>query len=156
MAKVESFSLNHNKVIAPYVRQAANEIGDNGDIITKFDIRLVQPNQDALPTGALHTLEHLFAAYIRDYVDGVIDISPMGCRTGFYFIVWGDHSAEEIADATKNVLEHVVDSEWADVQGVAAVACGNYRDHSLFGAKEYASQVLAAGISSDPYERKVV
>ena len=91
---------------------------------------------------------------LRDYIEGVIDLSPMGCRTGFYLIVWGEHSTEEIRDALKTVLEkHVIGTDY--VPAVSAKECGNYRDHSLFAAQEYAKQVLAQGISSDPFERLV-
>ena len=153
MAKVESFSLDHNKVKSPYVRMAGMET-NQGVVIQKFDLRFLQPNQDALPTAALHTLEHLLAVNLRDYIEGVIDLSPMGCRTGFYLIVWGEHSTEEIRDALKTVLEkHVIDTDY--VPAVSAKECGNYRDHSLFAAQEYAKQVLAQGISSDPFERLV-
>lgn len=153
MAKVESFSLDHNKVKAPYVRMAGMET-NQGVVIQKFDLRFLQPNQDALPTAALHTLEHLLAVNLRDYIEGVIDLSPMGCRTGFYLIVWGEHSTEEIRDALKTVLEkHVIGTDY--VPAVSAKECGNYRDHSLFAAQEYAKQVLAQGISSDPFERLV-
>lgn len=153
MAKVESFSLDHNKVKAPYVRMAGMET-NQGVVIQKFDLRFLQPNQDALPTAALHTLEHLLAVNLRDYIEGVIDLSPMGCRTGFYLIVWGEHSTAEIRDALKTVLEkHVIGTDY--VPAVSAKECGNYRDHSLFAAQEYAKQVLAQGISSDPFERFV-
>ena len=144
MAKVESFSLDHNKVKAPYVRMAGMET-NQGVVIQKFDLRFLQPNQDAL---------HLLAVNLRDYIEGVIDLSPMGCRTGFYLIVWGEHSTEEIRDALKTVLEkHVIGTDY--VPAVSAKECGNYRDHSLFAAQEYAKQVLAQGISSDPFERLV-
>ncbi|WP_025728993.1 S-ribosylhomocysteine lyase [Atopobacter phocae] len=156
MAKVESFSLNHDQVKAPYVRVAGSEEGNLGDSISKFDIRLVQPNIEAIPTSALHTLEHLLAAYIRDYLDHVIDISPMGCRTGFYLIIWGKPTAEEVAVAMTKVLRKVVESEWEDVQGTKRKECGNYRDHSLFAAKEYAKIVLEHGFSKDAFERQVV
>ena len=153
MAKVESFSLDHNKVKSPYVRMAGMET-NQGVVIQKFDLRFLQPNQDALPTAALHTLEHLLAVNLRDYIEGVIDLSPMGCRTGFYLIVWGEHSTAEIRDALKTVLEkHVIDTDY--VPAVSAKECGNYRDHSLFAAQEYAKQVLAQGISSNPFERLV-
>lgn len=153
MAKVESFSLDHNKVKSPYVRMAGMET-NQGVVIQKFDLRFLQPNQDALPTAALHTLEHLLAVNLRDYIEGVIDLSPMGCRTGFYLIVWGEHSTAEIRDALKTVLEkHVIGTDY--VPAVSAKECGNYRDHSLFAAQEYAKQVLAQGISSDPFERLV-
>ncbi|MEO1781229.1 S-ribosylhomocysteine lyase [Enterococcus diestrammenae] len=153
MAKVESFELDHNQVLAPYVRLAGAEDQD-GAHIEKYDLRLLQPNQEALPTSALHTLEHLLAVNLRDYLTGVIDLSPMGCRTGFYLILWGHHTTEEVRDALKLVLEkHVVATDF--VPAVSAKECGNYRDHSLFSAQEYAKQVLAQGISSDPFERKV-
>ncbi len=156
MAKVESFSLDHDAVKAPYIRIAGTEEGDSGDAITKFDIRLLQPNQAALPTAAMHTLEHLIAGYIRDYLDGVIDVSPMGCRTGFYAIMWGERSVEEVAQAMTQVLENVVDSKWEDVQGTERQECGNYRDHSLHAAQLYAQEVLDQGFSVDAFERKLI
>ena len=54
-----------------------------GDQISNFDLRLVQPNKNAIPTGGLHTIEHLLAGLLRDRIDGYIDCSPFGCRTGF-------------------------------------------------------------------------
>lgn len=156
MAKVESFSLDHDAVKAPYIRIAGTEEGDSGDAITKFDIRLLQPNQAALPTAAMHTLEHLIAGYIRDYLDGVIDVSPMGCRTGFYAIMWGERSVEEVAQVMTQVLENVVDSKWEDVQGTERQECGNYRDHSLYAAQLYAQEVLDQGFSVDAFERKLI
>ena len=95
---VDSFNLDHTKVTAPFVRLAAKKTGEKGDVVTKFDIRFCQPNKEFMTTGAIHTLEHLMAEYIRDEMEGVIDLSPMGCRTGFYFTVWGDRSEEEIAN----------------------------------------------------------
>lgn len=150
MAKVESFELDHNLVKAPYVRVAGIE--KNGDaIIQKIDLRFLQPNKDAFPTGAVHTLEHLLATYLRDYLPGIIDISPMGCRTGFYCIKWDESTAEEIAEALEKTLEKVLQTEV--IPAVTAKECGNYRDHSLFSAKEYVREVLEKGISRDPFER---
>lgn len=143
MAQVESFTLNHTKVKAPYVRLISEEKRSNGDVITNFDIRFLQPNVQEMPTGAIHTLEHLLADLLRDRLEGIIDISPFGCRTGFHLIAWNNRSANEIAVALKTALEHIVNhTKWEDVQGVSAVQCGNYKDHSLFGAKEYAKYVL--------------
>ncbi|MCZ0717465.1 S-ribosylhomocysteine lyase [Aerococcus kribbianus] len=154
MAKVESFSLDHDAVKAPYVRIAGAEEGPNGDRITKFDLRFVQPNQAAIPTSALHTMEHLIAAYIRDYMDNVIDVSPMGCRTGFYMICWGERTVAEAADAITKTLEDIMKSTWDDVQGTERQQCGNYRDHSLWGAQAYAQEILAQGFSLDAFERQ--
>lgn len=154
MPVVESFTLDHNKVIAPYVRVAGNEKHALGSVVEKYDLRLLQPNVDAIPTAALHTLEHLLAFGLREELDGVIDISPMGCRTGFYLILWDNRDPKTIATALTRVLERVVDA--TDVPAVTPLECGNYRDHSLFSAKEYAHQVLAAGISTDAFSRQVV
>ena len=141
--KVESFSLDHRTVKAPYVRKAGILTGPKGDIITKYDIRLTQPNVNAIPTGGLHTLEHLFAVYFREYMDDIIDISPMGCRTGFYMIKFGDTSVEEIKEVLKKVLNKVIESKEEDIPATNEIQCGNYRDHSLFTAKEYAKEVMS-------------
>lgn len=137
---VESFKLDHRTVHAPYVRLAEILTGPMGDKISKYDLRLVQPNEGSIPTGALHTLEHLLAMGIREELNGVIDLSPMGCRTGFYLIVFGQPSLEQVESSLQKGLKMVLKAE-----GVPAdnpIQCGNYRDHSLFGAKEYARQIL--------------
>lgn len=138
--KVESFSLDHTKVNAPYVRQASVFTTPGGDVITKYDLRFTQPNRDIMPTAAVHALEHLLAGYLREELSGVIDLSPMGCRTGFYLIRLGEASEGEIAGALLAALEKVLKAE--TVPARSAVQCGNYRDLSLFGAHEYAKEVI--------------
>ncbi|MBO1882554.1 S-ribosylhomocysteine lyase [Lactobacillus helveticus] len=157
MAKVESFTLDHTKVKAPYVRLITEETGKKGDVISNYDLRLVQPNTNAIPTAGLHTIEHLVAGLLRDRLDGVIDCSPFGCRTGFHLITWGEHSTTEVAKALKGSLEAIAnDIEWKDVQGTDKYSCGNYRDHSLFSAKEWSKEILSQGISDQPFERHVI
>lgn len=154
---VESFELDHTAVKAPYVRLISEESGPVGDVITNFDIRLVQPNQDAMPTSGLHTIEHLLAKLIRQRIDGMIDCSPFGCRTGFHLIMWGRHSSEDIAKVIKASLEEIAQvTSWEDVPGTTIESCGNYKDHSLFSAKEWAKLILEQGISIDPFERQVI
>ena len=59
--------------------------------------------------------------------------------------------------ALKESLEFIAnEATWDDVPATTIESCGNYRDHSLFTAKEWAKDILAQGISSDPFERKVV
>jgi S-ribosylhomocysteine lyase len=140
MVKVESFELDHTKVKAPYVRKAGLLKGKQGDLVSKFDLRFVQPNVEEIPTAAIHTLEHLLAGYMREELDDIIDISPMGCRTGFYLIVWGDVSVEDVKKAFISSLKKVV--ETTSVPATNPIQCGNYRDHSLFSAIEYAKHVL--------------
>lgn len=157
MAKIESFTLDHTKVKAPYVRLITVETGPQGDKISNYDLRLVQPNENAIPTAGLHTIEHLLAGLLRDRLDGVIDCSPFGCRTGFHLITWGEHSTTEVAQALKSSLEEIRDQiQWQDVPGTTIKSCGNYRDHSLFSAKEWCKKILDKGISDQPFERHVI
>ncbi|OYQ77365.1 S-ribosylhomocysteine lyase [Wohlfahrtiimonas chitiniclastica] len=158
MVEVESFTLDHNKVIAPYVRLIAKEHGPKGDVITNFDVRLTQPNEVAIETCGLHTMEHIFADLMRNHLEGIIDISPFGCRTGFHLIAWGEPSATDVAKALKATLETIVKDDYTidQVQGIARVACGNYKDHSLHSAKEWAKIILKQGISEDAFVRKVI
>lgn len=157
LAAVESFALDHTKVLAPYVRLIGVEHGPKGDAISNFDIRLVQPNAGEIPTAGLHTIEHTIAALLRTRFDGLIDVSPFGCRTGFHMIVWGEPSSTEVAAAIKTSLTDLVERvEWDDVPGTTAESCGNYRDHSLHSAKEWSKQVLAQGISVDAFDRSVI
>lgn len=98
---VESFNLDHTKVDAPFVRLAGIKEGLNGDVIHKYDIRFKQPNKEHMEMPALHSLEHLMAENIRNHTDNVVDVSPMGCQTGFYasFINHDDY------DDVLNIIE---------------------------------------------------
>ena len=92
-----------------------------------------------MSTGVIHTFEHLMSEYIRDEMEGVIDLSPMGCRTGFYFTVWGDRNEEEIANHLMNVLKKV--AVWdKPIPATTEEECGNYKDHNLEDAKAYAQK----------------
>lgn len=138
---VESFNLDHTKVRAPYVRLAGRYTTAHGDEIRKFDLRLVQPNKAALPTAALHTIEHLMAGYLRERLPQLVDASPMGCRTGFYLTVLGEPSEEEVRSACKATLEAIADHD-GPIPGCSEKECGNYRDHSLHGARAWARDIL--------------
>ena len=81
---VESFNLDHTKVKAPYLRLADKKQGEHGDVIFKYDLRICQPNMEHMEMPALHSLEHLMAELSRNHNGHVVDISPMGCQTGFY------------------------------------------------------------------------
>lgn len=137
---VESFTMDHTKVEAPFVRKCGVIETPKGDIITKFDLRFTQPNKEAMPTSAVHAIEHLLAGFIREEIDNVIDISPMGCRTGFYLILIGEKKEDAIAKVLIKSLEKVISAQ--EVPALNPIQCGNYRDMSLFGAKEYSKVVL--------------
>lgn len=149
MEKVESFKLDHTKVKAPYIRKCCVLDGKMGDRVSKFDLRFLQPNKDAFGTAAMHGLEHLLATYLRDTLDNIIDLSPMGCRTGFYLIVWGDVEAEYIKVGLEKALDMVLNA--TEIPAATPIACGNYKDLSLFGAKEYTKEALNKGFSLNIY-----
>ena len=142
--EVESFALDHTRVRAPYVRLAGiYPLGPS--TVAKYDLRLAQPNQEALATGALHSLEHLLAVYFRRHCDRVIDLSPMGCRTGFYLVVAEGLELATLRQQLEASLRDVVNHE-GPVFGASEVSCGNYLDHDLVGAQSWAAKVLAQGI----------
>lgn len=149
MEKVESFELDHRKVKAPYIRKCCVLDGEKGDKVSKFDIRFLQPNKEAFGTAAMHGLEHLLAHTLRDKLEGVIDLSPMGCRTGFYLTIWGDRNCNDIKEAVEYSLNKVLEA--TEVPAKNEVQCGNYRDLSLFGAQEFAKEALEKGFSLNIY-----
>ncbi|WP_460774064.1 S-ribosylhomocysteine lyase [Microbacterium sp. GXF7504] len=154
MPQIESFTLDHTAVLAPYVRRIGVEHGPKGDPITNFDVRLTQPNVQEIPTAGIHTLEHMLAGLLRDRIDGVIDISPFGCRTGFHLLMWGEPAIPDVVAALSDSLRFIAeDAVESDVPAVSALECGNYRDHSLHTAREWAKVVLEQGISHDPFSR---
>lgn len=147
--KVESFELDHTKVKAPFVRKCCVQTGKNGDRVTKFDIRFTQPNVSEMESDGIHTLEHLMAVYMRDYSDDIIDLSPMGCRTGFYMTVWGEPEVCDIIDMLNKTLSRVLTT--TEIPAQNPVQCGNYKLHSLEKAVSYADAALKAGFSDKIY-----
>ena len=144
-AKVASFDLDHTRVRAPYVRLAGLYTGPSGDKVSKFDLRLVQPNEAEIPPAPLHTIEHLLAGYLRSSLGDLIDASPMGCRTGFYLSVFGEPAEADIAAALRRSLEAIKAHE-GEIPGCSEERCGNFRDHSLPGARAWAERILRGDI----------
>lgn len=138
MEKIASFTIDHT--ILPkgmYLsRVDANTV--------TYDIRTRRPNvEEVMENGAIHTLEHLFATYVRnsEHKDNVVYFGPMGCRTGFYFITTDKVSKQDAVELTKKALAFCATFE-GDIPGVSAEECGNYRDHNLDGAKKEAADML--------------
>ena len=149
MYKVESFSLDHTKVRAPFVRRCCVLKGSKGDVVSKFDLRFVQPNKELMDMRAVHTMEHLLAENMRDKMENIIDLSPMGCRTGFYLSIFGNKEPFEIKNAVESALKDILNAK--EIPAANEIQCGNYRDLSLFGAKEYAKEALEKGFSLNIY-----
>ncbi|SDH63200.1 S-ribosylhomocysteine lyase /quorum-sensing autoinducer 2 (AI-2) synthesis protein LuxS [Alteribacillus persepolensis] len=140
MARVESFELDHTIVKAPYVRHAGvQRIGSDG-VVNKFDIRFCQPNKQNLQPPVIHTLEHLLALNIRRFAEEydhfeVIDLSPMGCQTGFYLIINGEPKIEELIDVLEKTMKYSLDLE--EVPAANEKQCGQAKLHHLEGAKKW-------------------
>jgi len=137
---VESFNLDHTKVKAPYIRLAGKMKGLNGDEVYKYDLRFKQPNKEHMDMPAIHSLEHLMAEISRNYSDKIVDISPMGCQTGYYLSVINHFSYEDIIQLVENILEDVLKA--TEVPGCNEVQCGWAASHSLEGAKTLAKEML--------------
>lgn len=115
-------------------------MGVHGDEIYKYDVRFKQPNKEHMEMPALHSLEHLMAELARNHTDKLVDISPMGCQTGFYvsFINHSDYddALEIIATTLTDVLAAT------EVPACNEVQCGWAASHSLEGAKALAAEFL--------------
>ena len=147
MPMLDSFMVDHTRMKAPAVRVAKTMQTPSGDTITVFDLRFTKPNKKNIPPKAIHTLEHLFAGFIREHLNSktteIIDVSPMGCRTGFYMSTIGTPSEEEVAKAWKESMEDVKNvQKQSDIPELNIYQCGTYEMHSLEDAKKIADDML--------------
>jgi S-ribosylhomocysteine lyase len=147
MPLLDSFTVDHTIMPAPAVRRAKGMKTPSGDDITVFDLRFYKPNVDKMDGKGLHTLEHLFAGFMREHLNSknveIIDISPMGCRTGFYMSLLGSPSEEKVAKAWKKSMKDVLKvKRKKDIPELNIYQCGTYKMHSLKNAKKIAQDVL--------------
>ncbi len=151
MPLLDSFTVDHTKMPAPAVRVAKNMKTPCGDDITVFDLRFCRPNKEMLSEKGIHTLEHLFAGFMREHLNGdgveIIDISPMGCRTGFYMSLLGTPKEEVVAKAWKSSMEDILKvKSQEDIPELNKYQCGSYMMHSLKEAKEIAKKIIEQDI----------
>lgn len=137
MKRIASFEVDHT-----VLEKGMYTSRVDGDVTT-YDIRTRKPNTDeVMDNASIHTVEHLFATFVRNspLADKIIYFGPMGCRTGFYFLVRDMNPADAIS-LTRQAFRFIADFD-GDIPGVSAVECGNYRDHSLSGAKKEAEMFI--------------
>ena len=151
MPLLDSFCVDHTVMKAPAVRLAKKMKTPSGDAITVYDLRFYEPNVDMMNETGIHTLEHLFAGFIREHLNSdtteIIDVSPMGCRTGFYMSTIGTPSEEEVAKAWKESMEDVKQvAKQSDIPELNIYQCGTFKMHSLEDAKKIADDMLAQPI----------
>jgi S-ribosylhomocysteine lyase len=153
MPLLDSFTVDHTRMIAPAVRIAKKMKSPCGDPITVFDLRFCVPNEEKLSSRGIHTLEHLFAGFMREHLNSkkveIIDISPMGCRTGFYMSLLGTPGKNEVAKAWKKSMKDVLKvKHQKDIPELNIYQCGSCDMHSLQDAKDIAKKVLDKGIGT--------
>ncbi|MBF0803650.1 MULTISPECIES: S-ribosylhomocysteine lyase [unclassified Neisseria] len=147
MPLLDSFKVDHTRMHAPAVRVAKTMRTPKGDDITVYDLRFCVPNREILPEKGIHTLEHLFAGFMREHLNGagveIIDISPMGCRTGFYMSLIGMPDEARVADAWLASMQDVLNVQnQNEIPELNEYQCGTYRMHSLAEAQAIARNVI--------------
>ena len=137
MEKIASFTVNHDKITEGiYISRIDNDI-------TTYDMRMRKPNMgDYIDNLTMHSLEHMFATYVRnsEKSDKIIYFGPMGCQTGFYLLV-RDESNENVLALVKDVLNKII-SHIGEIFGNTREECGNYRNLNLEAAQIEAKRYL--------------
>ena len=147
MEKITSFTINHLKLLPGVYVSRVDYVA--GNPVTTFDLRMTAPNREpVMNTAEMHTIEHLGATFLRndpEFGEKDIYFGPMGCRTGFYLLLTGDHSSEEILPLMIEMFEFIRDYR-GEVPGASPKDCGNYLDMNLgmanYLAKRFLDQVL--------------
>ena len=144
MERIQSFCVDHD-----YITEGIYISRIDGDVTT-FDMRTRKPNcGDYMDNITMHSLEHMFATYIRNSAigDRVIYFGPMGCRTGFYLLTRDLEPSVVLAEVIL-ALRAIVAHE-GGVFGATRKECGNYLELDIVAAKTEAARYLEALESRD-------
>ena len=143
MEKIASFTVDHLKLEPGIYVSRKDKFKDT--VLTTFDIRLTAPNKEpVLNTAENHTIEHIGATFLRNHSvwkDRIVYFGPMGCRTGFYLIVYGDYLSRDIVPIVTEMFSFIADFE-GEIPGAKENECGNYLDQNLAMAKWVANKFL--------------
>lgn len=150
MERIASFSVDHT-VLEPGVYVSRSDIDEaTGCVTTTFDLRMTAPNREpVMDTAAVHALEHLGATFLRndeEWKNRVIYFGPMGCRTGFYLVVFGAYESTDVANLVKRLFEFARDFT-GEIPGAKPEECGNYHDSDLAQAKWWAHRYVSNTLS---------
>ncbi len=137
MKKIESFTINH-LVLEPgiYVSRRDKQLLTQ---VTTFDLRVTRPNREpVMDVPAIHTIEHLGATFLRNSSEKekIIYFGPMGCRTGFYLVMFGKLEPSDIYNLINEMCDFIISFE-GDIPGASPIECGNYSEQNLNMAKYY-------------------
>ena len=137
MDKIASFTVDHSNLNAGIYVSRIDKHGNTA--VTTFDLRVTSPNKEpVMDMPAIHTIEHLGATYLRNSSekDIILYFGPMGCRTGFYLLVFGEKTSEEIAPLVINMCDFILGFE-GEIPGAKPEECGNFSEQNLNMAKYY-------------------
>jgi len=135
--------LDHQTLKPPYVRLNSHTVGEKGDVVYFYDLRISQPNQNFLSTLVLHSFEHLLIAGFRKYLgENYICVAPMGCQTGFYLVLLNVGEADRVCTVYENILSDILTADVVPYVGVDT--CGQAVHHDLEASKELAQKLLSA------------
>lgn len=142
MERIASFSVDHNKLLPGLYVSRRDEW--QGMTATTFDLRVTAPNREpVMNTGCMHTIEHLAATYLRNsaLAGRMIYFGPMGCRTGFYLVVFGDMTPDGILPYVRDAFSFIASYD-GEIPGAEPEECGNWSDQDLPAARAYAEKYL--------------
>lgn len=143
MKTIPSFTIDHIRMSRGIFVSRKDNVG--GETVTTFDIRMKEPNREpTLGQGALHTIEHLAATYLRNHptwADQIVYWGPMGCLTGNYLLMKGDLKSSDIVELMQETFRFVAEFDGV-VPGTTAMDCGSYLLHDLPMAKLEAARYL--------------
>jgi len=137
MNKIASFQVNHLDLL-PGLYLSRKDRRDQC-IVSTFDLRVTAPNREpVMDTPAIHTIEHLGATFLRNSSrkEEIIYFGPMGCRTGFYLVVFGDQIAEDVYPLVLDMCDFILGFE-GEIPGARPEECGNWSEQNLNMAKYY-------------------
>ena len=143
MEKITSFTIGHIRLQPGLYVSRKDRVG--GETVTTFDLRITSPNDEpVMNTAEVHAIEHLGATYLRNdpaWKDRVLYFGPMGCRTGFYLLLTGDHTPEQALPLVTDCFRFIRDYE-GEIPGASARDCGNYLDMNLSMARYWAKRYV--------------
>lgn len=144
MEKITSFTIDHIRLQPGLYVSRKDAVGSK--TVTTFDLRLTSPNEEpVMNTAEVHTIEHLAATFLRNdpaWKDRVLYFGPMGCRTGFYLLLSGDLSSQDVLPLVTDCFRFIRDYR-GEVPGASPRDCGNYLDMNLSMANYWGRRYTA-------------
>ena len=152
MNKIESFRIDHLRLL-PGLYLSRRDTKD-GCTVSTYDLRFTAPNREpVMDVPAIHTIEHLGATWLRNSSGkaDVVYFGPMGCRTGFYLLLFGEEPAQAIAPLVLKMCDFILNFE-GEIPGARPEECGNYSEQNLAMAKYYVERYRSALLQDQRFE----